>query len=453
MTQDAPEQAGNIAKFKISSNFKGNAVDMSAAVQEFNYYESVLSNTITATAIIMESGFETSDGKKATPKQSTLDGLPIRGGERTDILITDTRQNELTFPKGLYINRVRDSVPGTQTDLYSLDFGSREYFANDMTRVVKRYEGKISDHVESILKDLLKVDGKVDIDPTAVPYNFIGNDKKPFYTCTWLASKAIPEDGGSGGGDAGSAIGGAAGFLFYQTRDGFHFKSIDKLFAEKPVKKYIFNNASQSNLPAGYDEKIISYTIDSDVDLNKNLLLGQYNNRSIFFNFLSFNYELVEYSVETDQQEKITTAGTVPIAETVAKEFTESPSRLMTQVLDVGTLPPGKDMCEQLKQWKDEPTNPNYQAADTMVQSIMRYNQMFTIKTNITIPGDFTLKAGDIIKCDFPELKGEKNKEKNPESGGIYMIAHVCHRITPRDTYTSLGLVRDSFGTKKGGKK
>ena len=452
MTQDAPEQAGNINKFNISSNFKGNAVDLSAAVQEFNYYENVLSNTVTATAIVMESGFEKS-GKKDVPKQSTLDGLPIRGGERTDIIITDAQQNELKYPGGLYVNRVRDSIPGTQTDLYSLDFASKEYFSNDLTRVVKRYEGKISDHIESILKDVLKTDAEIDIDPTSLTYNFIGNDKKPFYTCTWLASKSIPEDGGSGGGDAGSAIGGAGGYLFYQTRDGFHFRSIDKIFAEKPVKKYIYNSTSPANKPEGYDEKILSYTIDSDIDLNKNLLLGMYNNRSIFFNFLSFNYEVVKYGVEEDQQDKITTAGAVPIAETVAKEFTESPSRLMTHVLDVGTLPPGQDQCKQLEYWKENPVDPNFQAANTMVQTIMRYNQMFTVKTNITIPGDFTLKAGDMIECDFPELKGEKNKEKNEETGGIYMIAHVCHRITPRSTYTSLGLVRDTFGKKKGGKK
>jgi hypothetical protein len=83
-----------------------------------------------------------------------------------------------------------------------------------------------------------------------------------------------------------------------------------------------------------------------------------------------------------------------------------------------------------------------------MVQSIMRYNQLFTIKTNIIISGDFSLKAGDLIYCDFPELTGDENKETNKESGGIYMIASLCHRVTPRNTFTSLALVRDTFGRK-----
>jgi len=30
------------------------------------------------------------------------------------------------------------------------------------------------------------------------------------------------------------------------------------------------------------------------------------------------------------------------------------------------------------------------------------------------------------------------------------MVASVCHRVTPRDTFTKLSLVRDSFGKKTG---
>ena len=39
-----------------------------------------------------------------------------------------------------------------------------------------------------------------------------------------------------------------------------------------------------------------------------------------------------------------------------------------------------------LKNWKDNKTVSNYDAEKSMVQSVMRYNQMFTIQTNITIP-------------------------------------------------------------------
>ena len=77
----------------------------------------------------------------------------------------------------------------------------------------------------------------------------------------------------------------------------------------------------------------------------------------------------------------------------------------------------------------------------------MRYNELFTVRFEITIPGDFSLRAGDLVYVNYPLLTQDTT---NPESGGIYMIASLCHRMTSSDCFTALTLVRDSFG-KKGG--
>ena len=447
-----PAQAGNITKFKISSNLDENSIDLSTGVVDYRYYESVLSNNITATATIVETGFQSDDKGKAGDAPGTVDGLPIRGGERTDITIEDTYGNELKLDDGLYVNRVRDVDPGTQTDVYFLDFASKEYFANEQTRVRKRYEGKISDNVTTILQDVLQTDMKIEVDTTAITYNFIGNEKKPFYTCTWLASKAVPEtvEGADPKPKGGNEKGVAAGYLFFQTRDAFNFKGIDTIFSGKSTKKYVYNNTP--GLPEGYDAKVLTYDINRDIDLQENLMLGTYNNRSIFFDYFTFSYRVKNYDI-TKQKPKIATAGKEDkeVGKTIAKEFTASPTRLMNHVLDVGTLPKGTTTAAQLEDWKNDREAANYKAEDIMVQSIMRYNQLFTIKTQITIPGDFSIKAGDLVTLDVPELKGSPTKELNPESGGIYMVASVCHRVTPGSSLTSLDLVRDSYGKKPTG--
>lgn len=433
-SQNAPASPGNIQKFKISSNQSDKAIDLSGGVVEFRYYESVLSNNVTATAVIVDSGYE-SEGETIKASKGVLDALPIRGGERADIVIEDNNENKLTFKpmKGLYVNRVRDADPGTSKDVFFVDFASKEYFANEQQRVIKRYEGKISDHVKEILNSLGEV--KIEqIDNTSLTYNFIGNDRKPFYTCTWLASKAVPD----------KDVGTRAGFLFYQTRDGFNFRSIDKIFEEEPIKKYMFNNTGEP--PVGYDGNILDYSIDSDIDLKQNLTLGTYNSRAIYFNPFSMDYYVKEFKYNPDNIGK---AGKYFGGDLVAKEFIETPTRLMSHVFDVGAMPDGTGN-EQLEQWKKNSTSPNYDAENTMAQSVMRYNQMFTIKTNITIAADFSIKAGDIIQCDFPEVSGDRVKERNPQTGGIYMVASVCHRVTPRETFTRLALVRDSFGKKTG---
>ena len=446
MANNTNTRSGNIKLFQIFSTKGNGSVDISGAAVDIRYYESVLSNSVSLTTTVIETGLSLTESEE-TINKGLLDTLPIRGGEQVLIEIEDAQEekNKLIFKdeSSFYVNRVRDINPGTQQDLYYMDLCTREFIANEQSRCVVRYDGKISDNIQKILIDGkgLKTEKDLDIDQTLRPYNFIGNSRKPFYVCTWLASKSIPATVGK--------LGGAAGYFFYETYDGFKFKSIDNLFSQKPVKKFIYTNTADP--VEEYDGKILSYQIKRDIDLQNNLTLGTYSNQSLFFDFLAMDYKVRNYNVDDNQSGKIVSASENDI-NYVADEFRTPVSRLMTHILDVGVLPSGKNPDKELETWKSRLKEPTYDAPNTMVQSIMRYNQLFTIKSEIIIAGDFSLRAGDLIYCDFPELSTDKksntNKNKESATGGIYMIASLCHRITPRETYTSLTLVRDTFGRK-----
>ena len=102
----SPINPGDIKYFKISSNTKDGSIDISPSISEFRFYESVLSNTITATAVCIDTGVEV--GTKLG-KGSVLDSLPIRGSERVDIKVSDAYGQSIT--KDLYVNRVRNADP------------------------------------------------------------------------------------------------------------------------------------------------------------------------------------------------------------------------------------------------------------------------------------------------------------------------------------------------------
>ena len=55
-------------------------LDISVMVPEFSYYESVLSNVITASMVVTETGFEAKKNETIASRRS-FDGLPIRGRE------------------------------------------------------------------------------------------------------------------------------------------------------------------------------------------------------------------------------------------------------------------------------------------------------------------------------------------------------------------------------------
>jgi len=488
-------RAGGIDLFQVLEGKDGakRFADLSLGCVELSYYEDVLSNSVSATAVIVESGLsDTEIGDKAGNNKGyvgILDNLPVRGGEQVNLVIKDNQvtPNGLKFFGGreLYVNRIRQINPGTQRDTYYLDLCTRESIANEQIRVVQRYNGRISDNVATILKKPLSGEGglntpkKVYLDPTDQTYNFIGNDRKPFYVCTWLAAKSIPVLNVDGK----SSTGGAAGYLFYETYDGFAFKSIDVLNKQEPLKKYIFTNTP--DLSEEYDAKILAVDIQRDVDLIQNLTMGAYANRTLFFDHVNYEYRVRDYKLSANQEGKVENTGRRSFGEGIASEIKDAPSRIMNRVLDIGTLPPGLTTSEQLKAWrgiaseiKDAPSRimnrvldigtlppglttseqlkawrenklaPTYNSREIMAQSAMRYNQLFTIKINITIAGDFSLRAGDMIHCDFPQLSVDPAKERNKQTGGKYLIASVCHRLTPDDCYTSLTLVRDSFGRK-----
>ena len=445
MGQNSNTRAGDIKKFSITSHDGSKSIDLSAVAQEVYYREDVFHPNTEVRVVLLETGLT---DKQQIGARSALDSLPIRGGEKVLLTMDDSQKYSHTLKfsgdTALYVNRVSDIDPGTQKDVYSIELVPREYLSNNQTRVVKRYDGRISDNVKTILTETLQIPTtRIETDTTSIPYNFIGNDRKPFYVCSWLAGKSIPQLTTKDGKDT---LGASAGYFFFQTYDGFKFKSLDGLLGSKAVKRYIFSGMPDLPQSGEYDGKILSVSINRYIDLERNLNTGVYANRTLFFDQFDFKYFVRDYNIDT-QKEGVNNIGKQGL-DWVDKAFSQSPSRLMTRVLDIGTLPLGNTPKEQLKTWSGDKTKPTLDSYNEMVQSFMRYNQLFTIKTDVIIAGDFSLRAGQLIYCDFPPTTVDKNKEPNKESSGIYMIASLCHRIsrTENDCYTALTLVRDTFG-------
>ena len=56
------------------------------------------------------------------------------------------------------------------------------------------------------------------------------------------------------------------------------------------------------------------------------------------------------------------------------------------------------------------------------------------------------LKIGDIINVTFPELAGGKSKKIDESMSGNYLIARLNHHMQPNASFSSLNLIRDSYG-------
>ena len=414
----------------VSNKNQSKNVSVAGGTIRLMYYESILQDSIKATITFADTG-------NSIDNKTVIEGLPMVGQEKVFLKFRDN--NEQTLDLVLYINKVTPLADDTTKSMVQIDLASKEFIMNEKVRLNTRFDGKISDHIKKILTDqnYLGTEKNVDIEETSNNYNFIGNNKKPYYAMNWLSKRAVP--------NLPDAKGNTAGYFFFETSEGFKFKSIDSMLSQEKKKSIIYNQTPDSrgaNIPAGYDVKALDYSKDNSVDVQEKLKMGAFSTRTVLFDPFNCYYEVITPNAK-EKEKSLKLAGKELRVlnpefnkEGANKEF----SRTTYMLLDKGTLPVGDS-----KQQIEKSTEENFDPKNILNQAIMRYNQLYSIKTTITIPGDFSLHAGDVVFIDAPELAPE-TKEVSKENGGLYIIADLCHYISPKETYTKLNLVRDSFG-------
>ena len=429
----------------LESNDQQRTVDIRTGTVSVDYYEDIFSPTITAKIKVANTG--TSIAPKDNPdgpKQSIYHGLPLRGGERLRMKILDRGDGKLgldfaTDPsKYLFVSSITDVVSETQRESFTLNLVSREAITNETTRVIKKYNtgSTIDNSVKSILRDILKTDKFSDqsIEKAQNKYGFVGNLRKPFSVLVWLASKSVPESSG----DA------TAGFFFYQTQDGFSFKSIDGLISQEPKATYIESQVNKGDTERNNDFIISDYYTDKNQNLLEKLRLGTYCSQRMFFNPLDFSFTNPsegKFQFES-YSKKIKNVGgkklELPlIADDSNKQLGEVPTRILSAVVDIGTME------------KDVSTEKNADPGKYQAQAIMRYNVLFTQTISMTVPCNTNLRAGDTINCLFPKISKDSGDEFDLDQSGLYMIKELCHHFEPERSFTSMLLIRDTFGLFK----
>lgn len=436
---------------QLEANDQSRTIDLTGGVIGFEYYEDIFSPTITAKIKIVNSGNVIAPSNDKDPnKQSIYHGLPLRGGERISLKIAGNSKSNpgLDFSKKsddyFYVSSITDVISETNRESFTLHLTSREAITNETARVYRKYSSTISNSVEKILKDVLKTNKfkSKNIEKTAHNYGFIGNMRKPFTILIWLASKGVPVSSG----DA------SAGFFFYQTVDGFQFRSIDGLIGQ-PIRKdkngeeivYTYSEAINSygtnDKKINNDRKILNYFTNKNQNLIEKLRLGTYSSDQMFFNPLDFSFSKKSEITSKNNFNKIDNLGSQKIklpkvSQNSTKSLTDVPTRIMTSVLDIGTME------------KNASDKQNYDPKFHQSQSLMRYNTLLTQTINIIVPSNTNLRAGDVIECNFPKISQSDKKEFDREQSGRYLIKELCHYFDTEKSYTSMKLIRDTFGIK-----
>jgi len=416
-----------IIEFSVQTN--QGFIDLTQSVAALTYSEDITSPVTYVTAMIINTG-------------GILSKLKLRGGELVRVIVEQEAtgakftldENNNTY----YIYNIGNSTTESTKELFVLELVPGEVFANETSRVFRRYDSDLKSSVEKILKEELQTTRykSTNIEKTVNSYSFMGNARKPFTVLGWLCPKGIPQvERGKSGNTQGTA-----GYLFFENQEGYNFKSVDSLFDVNRASKqtYFYKETVTSPADPQVNFKITAPPVFSkNVNVLDNLRIGMYASVNYFFDTntrkfyantykLSESYNQMNHSGDDDPPE-------------IPNGLQNSPSRLMVKMLDNGQMDKSGKLEKPDKRME-------YQA-----QSVTRYNLLFSQSLNITVPLNLRLTVGDVINVEFGEISKEESKKglKDKSKSGKYIISKLKHAFGDNKGLTGLELVRDSYGVAK----
>ena len=395
------------------SQGKTTTKSVNGKVTSFSYYESLYSPVVTAKVIYIDSG------------ESTKNQLEISGNEDVRFKI-QSKYGTLDFNRqsgnsGMKVKGSPQTGREANREAVFLDLVSKWEMKNKTTAVHDKYSNvTIGDAVIIILKRKLGVDYDFfDVEATKNMYDFTGKGKSPFELITDLARKAVP-------------VKGDPGFFFYETQDGFNFKSVHSLVSQEPKQVYVYNGSFRADQTGDENDfKILKQpNFIKDQNVVTALESGTYASRNIFFN--PFNKEFAERIYKINDKGGIDQAlgNSVEVDDELTGYI-----RTNRHILDVGSLQVGVS------------TSINNSLAEWQAKSTMRYNILHSQILQMMVPCNLELRAGDVIKVEIESLENEKCSEGvDKRQSGKYLILHLCHFFDTTKSVTSLTLVRDTYG-------
>ena len=411
---------------KASSKRK--TADLKGKIIDFNYYESLYSPMVTATATFIDAGGSV-DADKAQDsnerKTSIKDGLPITGLETVDVDIEHTSGKLIIKYGDLTVNSAPTIVQEGNRSAVFLYMTSNLGIKNSKTPLNRKYKGKISDTVKKLMGDYISPKVKFDVDETKNSYNFITKNEGFLDIVNSLCRKSVP-------------VKGDPGYFFYQNQNGYNFKSIDNLISEgkekmsndgyKSTHTYTYSGAIKAD--DENDFKILRPPlISKDQDVIDAVKDGTYSSRNVFLDPRTL--EKTEQIFKLGQDGPTSTLGK---KSDIAGEL-EDGGKVTFMVEDVGSLEEDPSIIQ------------NNSPREWQAKSRMRYKLLHSQMVTIQVPCNLELVVGDLVRCEF-EFPGEKKEEgvASQQQSGNYLILHLCHHFDPNRSYTSMTLARDTYG-------
>ena len=433
-------------------------IPFGGVLAELNIYEDIEHNAVTGTAHIVDSfnmiaNEELHGNERLVFKLST----PGRPGHVQDSV---DASSETGYPFHIFAVKNRKQISET-TVTYALHFCSHDMMRNTRVRVNKAFTGNLGEMAAKILKDPdgLNTKKPVFFEPTRNSDTVVIPNLRPFDAINLISKKAL----------SGNAKG--AGYFFYETAKGFHFRSYENMLGylstetREPVRVFkYFPNALGGDLSSRRHEvhkhAVEHYSFSKNFDTLSNQALGTYANQVITYNIFDKAYNVSNYNyhreygqmlhTDRDTQDR-RTYHNFPIPDSPVdhdpKEQRNSGDKT------VSDYPESRVILQPSTRYLHNDntgafgTDPN---SDGETEGI-RISQRNQVKNGailkLIVSGTSELQAGEIIRFDYPRMEPNKGGSTeyafDPKYSGRYMIKRLRHRLIRGNYRMVLECIKD----------
>lgn len=420
----------SIVSYQKDGKDKNNAkrLDIKGIVHLLHIYESLTSPAITGDITVIDA-------------RDIRTMLPITGMERLELKLSTpgTKKNgiieyteEVTEP--LYIYKIEKIRPGGGTSRlqsYRLFFTSREAYRNNICRVSKSFKGAVEDGVLEILKDDRYLDSrkKFAVEETSTNHAIVIPNLKPFQAIQMLAKTAKSE------------LYENSGYLFYETTEGFNFRSIESLLAvgghtARPVvKKFQYKAANMRTNEGARDildelEQVMSYSFDNTVNMLENMNSGMAASRLIthdafYKTITTTDYDYLDQYHNFFHTEHAKDGGKRDDNYMIPYAMFDKERKGLTEFPEMKTMVK-TDTSKIHNDYEQPNTKGNLQA------NISQKEQMMNGNLVLSVHGDTRIHVGELINFELPyqvPVQGNDKQELNPYWAGRYLIMNLKHTI------------------------
>lgn len=409
----------------------GPKIDIKPLVLEIVLYETVFASALQAEVSLQDIG------------QNLVSNLPLVGQERIQIIISS---EGLYYDLNYYLYSIDGRSMKEKNQIYVMHCISIEAMRNENFRVCERVDKKLShDYIEEVLRKDNFTGKDFKSDETVFPFNMYVPNWRPFDLFNWMSTRSVPiykKD--------------SIGFFFYETFDGYRFKSIDVLLdqPEYPAKGVVYNY-NQGNTkdtipePKVYNVsekyRINTYASPHLFDIYNDLRRGAFCHNSIYVDIKRRTYRVFKSTVDEFWEDSSHAEKIKPYVTKGDVQLLDRGSRFIYRPTTYSTWGQWEENIDNSEKKNIDDTNKQFEKA------FFRYYFLEYAHLDISVPGDLKNRTGNMIEVQIPSPEKSKDgkTKKDTRLSGRYMVTAIKHTIINRsELKTTITLSRDSYPDK-----